>query len=286
MKKIAFIVLLMISWTYSDAQVDTVAHPTNFSKKLNVEYVKVNDWVGLVDIYFNATNTTPTPIVINIHGGGWNKGSKETQRGFGSWFKNGIAVANIGYRLSQIAPAPAAIEDVRAVIAYVKYHAKELNIDPNKVIIMGGSAGGHLALLGGLLGNDKRFDKNCLPVEDMRVAAIINKYGVAAVKAWKSNSVKQWLGENYSNDKFMRSVSPVEYIDSKNPPVYIVHGDQDPIVPIEISYELKKKLDKAGVYNEMHVIKDGLHGKFPAEENTRISKSIMEFVTKLHIVTP
>lgn len=286
MEKIAFILLLMISWIYSNAQIDTVAHPANFSKKLNVEYAKVNDWIGLVDIYFNATNPTPTPIVINIHGGGWNKGSKETQTGFGSWFKNNVAVANMGYRLSQVAPAPAAIEDVRAVIAYVKYHAREFNIDPDKVIIMGGSAGGHLALMGGLLGNDKRFDKNCLPVADMRVAAVINKYGVASIEAWKSNSVKQWLGENYGNNKVMRSVSPVEYVDTENPPVYIVHGDQDPTVPIEISYELKEKLDKAGVYNEMHVIKDGLHGKFPKEENSRISKSTIEFVTKLNIVTP
>src|SRR5690606_26335512 len=83
MKRIAFILLLIMAWAHSDAQMDTVVYPTNFSKKLNVEYAKVNDWVGLVDIYFNTTNPTPTPIVINIHGGGWNKGSKETQRGFG-----------------------------------------------------------------------------------------------------------------------------------------------------------------------------------------------------------
>ncbi|MCC2600168.1 alpha/beta hydrolase [Sphingobacterium sp. FBM7-1] len=284
MKKIAFILLFIISWSYSNAQIDTVTHPANFSKKLNVEYAKVNDWVGLVDIYFNATNPSPTPIVINIHGGGWNKGSKETQRGFGSWFKNDIAVANMGYRLSQIAPAPAAIEDVRAVIAYVKYHAKELNIDPNKVIIMGGSAGGHLALMGGLLGNDKRFDKNCLPVEDMRVAAVIDKYGITEVKAWKSKSAQQWLGENHQSNKFIASVSPISYVNENTPPIFIVHGDADPIVPIEMSYDLQKKLDGAKVYHELYVVKDGLHGKFPKEENQEISKRIMLFIKKLNII--
>src|SRR5690606_1121738 len=245
MKKIAFILLFIISWSYSNAQMDTVTHPASFSKKLNVEYAKVNDWVGLVDIYFNTTNPTPTPIVINIHGGGWNKGSKETQRGFGSWFKNGIGVANMGYRLSQIAPAPAAIEDVRAVSAYAKYLAKELNIDPDKVIIMGGSAGGHLALTGRLLGNDKSSDKNCLPDDDMHVAAIIDKYGINEVKAWKSKSAQQWLGENQHSNKFIASVSPISYVSESTPPTFIVHGDADPIVPIEMSYDLHKKLDNA-----------------------------------------
>lgn len=284
MKTLVFVLLCSLSWHFASAQADTVVHPKDFSKKLDVPYAKVKGWTGLVDIYYNPVHSTPTPIVINIHGGGWNKGSKETQRGFGSWFKNNIAVANMGYRLSQVAPAPAAIEDVRAVIAHLKYHAKEFNIDPDKIIIMGGSAGGHLALMGGLLGNDKRFDKHCLPVEDMRVAAIIDKYGITIVKDWPSKSLQQWLGANYGNHRFMNSVSPISYVTKDSPPVFIVHGDADPIVTIDMSYELKKRLDNATVYNEMYVVEDGLHGGFPAEENSEISKRIMEFIKKLNII--
>jgi len=284
MKKLIYMVLGCLSYGLAAAQTDTVVYPKDFTKKLNVEYAKVDDWTGLVDIYYHPNPGTPTPIVINIHGGGWNKGNKETQKGFGSWFKNGIAVANMGYRLSQVASAPAAVEDVRAVIAYVKHHAKELNIDPNKVIVMGGSAGGHLALMGGLLGNDKRFDKNCLPVEDMRVAAIIDKYGISIIKDWKSRSLNQWLGDNFGDHTFMNAVSPITYVHKDNPPVFIVHGTADPTVPIEMSYELKRKLDKAKVYNEMYIVKDGLHGKFPKEENNEISKRIIQFIKKLNII--
>lgn len=284
MKTFIWTLLCCLSGGFVFAQVGTVAHPQTFSKKLDVEYAKVKDWIGLVDIYYNPEHSTPTPIVINIHGGGWNKGSKETQRGFGSWFKNNIAVANMGYRLSQVAPAPAAIEDVRAVIAHIKHHAKELNIDPDKIIIMGGSAGGHLALMGGLLGNDRRFDKNCLPVDDMRVAAIIDKYGIAVIKDWPSRSLQQWLGDNFGSNRFMNSVSPISYVTKDSPPIFIVHGDADPIVSIDMSYELQKKLNKATVYNEMYIVKDGLHGGFPPEENSEISKRIMEFIKKLNII--
>ncbi len=284
MKKIIISVLLAFCWFCGAAQNDTVPHPDRFDKKLNIEYNRIGEWIGLLDVYFNKKSPQPTPLVINIHGGGWNKGNKDSQRGFGSWFKNDIAVANMGYRLSQVAPAPAAVEDVRTVLAYLKYHAKEFNIDPDKIIIMGGSAGAHLALMGGLLENDKRFDQYCLPVKDMRVVAVIDKYGITAVKSWASKSAKQWLGDNHNNEPFINSVSPLSYVNKNSPPVFIVHGDADPIVPIDMSYQFKEKLDGVKVFNEMYVVKGGEHGKFSKEEQTEVSNRIMAFIKKLKII--
>ena len=153
-----------------------------------------------MDVYLPPKEKGPSPVVINIHGGGWNKGVKESQTGFNTFFKAGFAVANIEYRLTGQATAPAAIEDTRCALIYLIKNAKALNIDVNKIVIMGGSAGGHLALMGGLLANDHRFDKNCPGVENIKVAAIIDKYGITDVWDWgygpviKSKSARTWLG--------------------------------------------------------------------------------------------
>lgn len=97
------------------------------------------------------------------------------------FFKMGYAVVNIKYRLTPKATAPAAIEDTRCTLIYLIKNAKALNIDVNKIIIMGGSAGGHLALMGGLLADNPLFDGNCGGLKNIKVAAIIDKYGIADV---------------------------------------------------------------------------------------------------------
>ena len=131
--------------------VKKVAIPDGYTEQINVVYTKVNDWEGKLDLYLPSATASPTPILINIHGGGWNKGNKESQTGFSGFFKKGYAVANIGYRLTGVATAPAAIQDTRCALIYLSSNAKRLNIDLNKIVLMGGSAGGHLALMAGLL---------------------------------------------------------------------------------------------------------------------------------------
>ena len=96
-----------------------VEYPMDYSAQLNTVYVTVGTWEGKMDIYRPKESNYSTPIVINIHGGAWTHGVKESQRGFGSFFKNGWAVANIEYRMSPIAPAPAAIEDARCALIYL-----------------------------------------------------------------------------------------------------------------------------------------------------------------------
>lgn len=165
-----------------------VSFPNGYQSQIDVVYTQINGWNGRMDLY--TTWSQNTHAHCHQHPwGGWNHGEKESQSGFGSWFKNGYAVANVEYRLVDVAPAPAAIEDVRCALTYVYKNAKTLNIDTNKIVVMGGSSGGHLALMTGLLGNDKRFDSNCYFYGNIKVAAIINKYGVtdlAPLAAWKS----------------------------------------------------------------------------------------------------
>lgn len=264
-----------------------VTIPKNYVAQLDVIYTKVKEWDGKADLYLAPNESKPTPILINIHGGGWKSGSKDTQGGFSPFFKAGFAVANMEYRMSGQAKAPAAIEDTRCLLVYLIQNAKKLNIDPNKIIIMGGSAGGHLALMGGLLANDHRFDTNCLGTENIKVAAIIDKYGIMDVWDWtygpehKSSSPAFWLGDNAKNEAFIKSVSPISYVTKNSPPIFIVHGDADPTVPYQQSVDLYKKLQELGVKSEFMTVPGGLHGKFDKDKNTEINEAILKFIANL-----
>ena len=114
--------LLLLFTILGNAQIkDTiikkpVAIPKNFVAQLDVVYTKVKDWDGRADLYLALNENKPTPILINIHGGGWKSGTKETQGGFSPFFKAGFAVANMEYRMSGQAKAPAAIEDTRCML--------------------------------------------------------------------------------------------------------------------------------------------------------------------------
>lgn len=292
-----FMIAALGSFGAAAQQTDTttykpVEYPEGFTSQLNVVYTKVKDWEGRMDLYLPPKDKGASPVVINIHGGGWNHGVKESQTGFNTFFKMGFAVANIEYRLTGQATAPAAVEDTRCALIYLVKHAKELNIDLNKIVIMGGSAGGHLALMGGLLGNDHRFDGNCPGVENIKVAAIIDKYGITDVWDWgygtnvTSKSATRWLGDKASDRKFAMSVSPINYVTKNSPPTFIVHGDADPTVPYQQSVDLHNKLVEVGVKTEFITVKGGLHGKFDKEKNSEINKAIAAFLKELNIPNP
>src|SRR6187551_3451241 len=106
---VAFVTLVLHA--QEDSAYKPVEYPEGFTSQLNVVYTKVGNWEGKMDIYLPPKKDGPTPVVINIHGGGWNHGVKESQTGYNSFFKKGFAVANIEYRMTPQATAPAAVED-------------------------------------------------------------------------------------------------------------------------------------------------------------------------------
>ncbi|WP_179319253.1 alpha/beta hydrolase [Winogradskyella helgolandensis] len=256
-----------------------VKFPEHYTAQIDVIYKEIDGWEGRIDLYTNNVSDKPTPIVLNIHGGGWNHGEKESQTGFGSFFKNGYAVANVAYRLVDIAPAPAAIEDIRCALIYLYNNAKKLNIDTTKIVVIGGSAGGHLALMAGLLGDNTTYDADCTYDGKLKVAAIINKYGLTDLKPLvKSKSVNRWLGKKIHDIDFISSVSPINYVTKKSPPIFTVHGDADPIVPYKQSVKLHKILIDNKVTSKFLTIPNGKHGKFTEEQNKLYSSMMWEFL--------
>lgn len=294
MRKILYVILLMIPVLSARAQDTTkapvkVVYPAGYTQQIDVIYTRVNNWDGRMDLYLPPKERGPSPVVINIHGGGWNHGRKEDQSGFSAFFKKGYAVANMEYRMVQTAPAPAAVEDTRCALIYLIEHAGELNIDVNKIVIMGSSAGAHLALMGGLLQNDHRFDTNCSTTKTVKVAAIIDQYGIADVWDWgygpnkTSKSAILWLGERAKDQSFALSVSPITYVKKSSPPTFIVHGDADPVVPYQQSQALYQKFQDMGVKSQFVTVPGGEHGKFTKEKKSELSAQVMEFLKSVGV---
>jgi len=278
-----------ISSFAQEPEVKKVLFPAGYESKIDEVYTDVRDWKGRLDVYYNPLSLKPTPVVLHIHGGGWNHGTKESQTGFSSYFKAGFAVVNVEYRLVQIATAPAAIEDIRTALHYIKEYSKKLNINPDKIVIEGGSSGAHLALMGGLLENNRIFDTNCSVELDMKVAAIISNYAPSDLpslltNSTLTNSLTKWLGDKANNPEFVASVSPLTYIKKSSPPVFIVHGNADRIVPYSQSVELQKKLNDFGVYNEFITVDGGGHGSFEKEKKTEINLALIQFLRKVKVI--
>ncbi len=279
---------VVFSQEIADTSFKPVVFPKGYSASLNVVYTKVSDWEGKLDLYLPPNTNQKSPVLINIHGGGWTNGVKESQGGFTTYFNAGFAVANIEYRMRKQATAPAAIEDARCALIYLIKNANAINIDVNKIIVMGSSAGGHLALMAGLLENNHLFDNNCSGVENIKVAAIIDKYGITDV--WElshsnafitSKSSANWLGDKKTDSIFGKSVSPINYVKKTSPPVFIIHGDADLNVDYQQSVELYKKYQSVGVKSVFITVPGGLHGKFTKEKNNELNTAIMKFISEV-----
>lgn len=278
-------ICLLKTYAQTTATPKKVETPRNYVSQTDVLYKTANDWQGTMDVYANPKAKEPTPLVINIHGGGWNTGSKEMDSWFGAYFRRGFAVANINYRLAGTASAPAAIEDVRCALFYLINHAKELNINVNKIVLCGTSAGGHLALLAGVLGSKPLFDADCKAEQTFKIAAIIDKWGISDVYEWGygakspgNNAVKRWLGARANDTDLAKVLSPINYIDKSTPPVFIVHGDADGIVPVGHSQLLYQKLKDNSIKTEIFIIPGGKHGNFGQESNQEINNRLGAFL--------
>ena len=260
--------------------------PAGFTAQVDVIYTSGIGWDKKMDIYLPPKSGKPTPVIINFHGGGWVSGVKESQsNGFKPYFQEGYAVANVEYRMTHEAKAPAAVEDARCALIYIIKNAKALNIDVNKIVIMGGSAGGHLAMMAGLLGDNHLFDINCSGVNKIKVAGIIDKWGINDVWAWayccKSHSAQNWLDSRKKDEAYAKSLSPITYVTKNSPPIFIVHGDADSTVPHEQSVVLHDKLVNLGVKTQFISVPGGGHGKFTKEQMNDVIKSIVDFIKDL-----
>jgi len=229
------------------------------------------------------------PVLIFLHGGGWARGERpKSWTGFRRFVEAGYAVVSVQYRLSGTARAPAAVQDARCAMAWAAREADRYQLDSRRIVVMGSSAGAHLALLVGMLGTKSDIDLSaCGPVP--RAAAIIDFYGPSDLRpeslgAWRSPSITKWIGEGPHASALAARMSPLTLVRKGQPPVFIVHGDADDVVPIQSSQLLKAALDKAGVPSEFHIVPGGGHGQFEDDVQARLHADALRFL-KRHRIT-
>jgi acetyl esterase/lipase len=270
-----------------------------------------------VDVY-QTPSSKPTPVVIQLHGGGWIRGDRPSSyRSFSALLAAGTSVVTVQYRNAKDAPAPAAIQDVRCAMAWVKKNAKKYNFDMSRVILYGGSAGGHLALMGGYA--PASFNPpGC--TDQPKVAAVLDFYGPTNLaegltQHGSSDFTHQWLAVNrplppditavataatdMGGDSAVgaprrqptrwpepdaailslaKEMSPMTYIRPGLSPTFIVNGDSDHTVDPTQSAQLKKALDAAGVPNGQDIVAGGGHGNFSREESDKAMLLCLRFL--------
>lgn len=226
----------------------------------------------------------PAPTLIQIHGGGWVGGSKEaTSLRLLPYLEMGWAVANIGYRLADVSLAPAAVEDALCALRWVIRNADEYGLDTDRIVVTGYSAGGHLALTTGMVPPSAGLDRQCPGTEPLRVAAIVNWYGITDVADLLEGPnmrayAVEWLGSMPNRVEVARRVSPLSYVRADLPPVLTIHGDADPTVPYTHAVRLHEELTRAGVPNRLHTVSGGGHGNFSLDEHQRAFAVVRSFL--------
>jgi len=261
----------------------SVVYPSTYSAIMDIVYKNVNSSNTRMDVYYPTSVSAPVPVVINMHGGGWSGGFKEEQGGFTMYFNKNYAVVNVEYRLRGEALAPACVEDVRGALHYVLNHAQAWNIDVNKIIFQGGSAGGHLALMGGYLMNNRIYDNDCVQYSNpIKIMAVIDKYGPNDfTQLMTYSSLIAWTGDRFSDVNFVNSLAPITYVNAATPPTYIIHGDADPTIPYNQSVTLYAALQNAGVKSKFTTVPGGGHGGFTTEYNTLMENEIIQFIAEV-----
>lgn len=226
---------------------------------------------------FTPKSDKPTPLIIWIHGGAWQAGSKNGGNPAMRFLEKGYAVASINYRLSQHAIFPAQIQDCKAAVRFLRANAKKFNLNPDAFGAWGSSAGGHLVALLGTSGDVKELEGEVGEHKGVssRVQAVCDFFGPTDLtKMAEQEKVKGKIDHDSPNSPESKLVggpiqqnkdkaakaNPITFVTKDDPPVLMLHGDADPLVPLGQSEILLEALKKAGVEAELVVIKGNGHG--------------------------
>ena len=264
----------------------TLEFANHYAVRPNITYVTANNYESKLDLYERIDLPSSHPTVLYIHGGGWTQGSKETSfNKILPYLEMGWNVVNIEYRLARVSLAPAAVEDCLCALRWVGANAAQHHIDLTRLVTTGDSAGAHLALTTAMIPESAGLERECPGVPLPKVAAVVDWYGIADVNDLLEGPNMRtyavtWLGSRLDRAEVARRLSPLEYVRAGLPPVLMIHGDADPVVPYQHSLRLKAALEKVGVKAELHTVPGGKHGGFSAPENVAVYGAIRQFLSK------
>lgn len=262
----------------------TAAEKNQVELRLDQPYAGNENPKQKVDLYLPKKRNTdkPLPVVALIHGGGWVNGDRLGYAAAAIQFARtgDYASVTVGYRLTKEAHWPAQIHDCKAAIRWIRAHAKEYNLDPDKIAVMGSSAGGHLSSLIGTSGDVKELEGDLGPSTTFssRVQCVVNLCGPEDFTQalmfdkdmkpiLKDDAVIGLLGGNYE-EKHAEALaaSPVTYITDDDPPFITFHGTADKRVAFLHAEAIHAALKQAGVPSLLVPITDGGHGSVSQPE--------------------
>ena len=229
-----------------------------------------------LDLARPATGDGPFPAIVFIHGGGWQGGSRtgyldEARRAA----EHGYVAVTVTYRLTNLLVDgkpkylfPEQVHDVKCAVRWVRAHAAQYHVDPERIGVTGGSAGGHLSLMVGLADSSAGLEGNGgYADQSSRVQAVVNYFGPTELAScYESNetaadAIGAFLGGPPQDeaDRY-KAASPVTYVDRDDPPILTLHGSQDGIVPAEQAKLLDAKMKQAGAPHTLVILEGQPHG--------------------------
>jgi len=226
------------------AQGSDVVYKTIDGKGLKLFLTKPAEWKG----------SDSRPMIVFFHGGGWTGGPVRQFENQSKYFASrGLVCAEVEYRLAKGKEKPlVCIQDARSAMRWLRAHAKELGIDPERIAVGGGSAGGHLAACTGMIqGNDDPADDKSVPARPDAMLLF--------------NPVFDNGPGGYGNERMgadYKKYSPVHNISADDPPAIVFLGSADKLIPVKTVENFKAEMVKAGVKCEAYVYAGQVHGFF------------------------
>ena len=251
---------------------NTVNIPEGVTVHKDLIYGQVGERKLPLDLYLPPDTSSPVPVVIWVHGGGWRGGAKGGGGRALNMSKRGFAVVDIEYRLSGEAIFPAQIEDCKTAVRWIRANATKYNLDPDRIGAWGSSAGGHLVAMMGLTHDEKVFETDNHSEYSSRIHVVCNWFGPTNFlrmndfegridhDAPGSPESKLVGGAIQENKEKVAAADPITYVSKNDPPMLIMHGEKDMSVPYNQSELLYAAMQKAGLDATLYKVVNADHG--------------------------
>lgn len=262
--------------------------PEHITVERDIVYFEAGDYPLTLDIAVPRDLSKPVPAIVHIHGGGFQNGRKDACFAL-RYAAEGFIGVSINYRLSRVAPFPAAVHDCKAAIRWLRANAQKYHIDPDHIGVWGTSAGGNLAAILGTSGGDQYLEGYGGNREySSQVQAVVDHHGPTDfLKLSRSQYRKQDGVLNSPESRYLvgmftlvpdqvRRANPVTYVDKNDPPTLIFHGEEDYFVVINQSEILYEALKKAGATTTFVCVVNAGHGYKPTPEGSILKPSRSE----------
>ncbi len=259
--------------------------PSDFKKMPDIVYGTVDGHELKLDLYMPAEAVNP-PLLIYVHGGAWRGGSKERVLTT-TFVEDGYAMASVEFRLSGDAMFPAQIHDIKAAIRFLRGNAHSYGYEATRIGILGSSSGGHLVELVGVTNGHEELEGKVGDYLDQSsdIQAIVSYFGASNLTTILKQSTPHGLsvrvpaldlligGQPEDKVELARLASPVFHVDATDPPLLMLHGDQDPQMPINQSHELHNAYKEYDLQVQFEVVHGAAHGGEQFRDEKRIVAS-------------